>query len=188
MAPCMRPFSRGCRRYAVAIGASCTPPTRPARTALAVRRRHPVCATDGEECASSRCLPGSYILQELFRPPLTLTHGDAHIENVFFHSRFSGGAMFIDFGNMMFSQGMYDVAFYMVNSMEVVDRRALEKQVRARTRSFGARPLPQWPHASIVCPIPLRHAWTDHVPRSRARGVLPPGAPSLAPPTVCAPV
>ena len=26
-----------------------------------------------------------WLLQELFRPPLTLTHGDAHIENVFFH-------------------------------------------------------------------------------------------------------
>lgn len=70
-----------------------------------------------------------WLLQELFRPPLTLTHGDAHIENVFFHSRFDGGASFIDFGNMMFSQAMYDVAFYMVNSLEVADRRALEKPI-----------------------------------------------------------
>lgn len=45
-----------------------------------------------------------YIIQQLFKPPLTMAHGDAHIENVFFHERFPGGVCFVDFGNMMFSQ------------------------------------------------------------------------------------
>ena len=47
-----------------------------------------------------------------------MCHGDAHIENVFFHDRFPGGASWIDFGNVMFSPGMSDVAFFTVNSME----------------------------------------------------------------------
>jgi thiamine kinase-like enzyme len=68
-----------------------------------------------------------YIIQQLFKPPLTMAHGDAHIENVFFHERFPGGVCFVDFGNMMFSQGMCDVAFYVVNSLQVADRRAQEE-------------------------------------------------------------
>ena len=50
-----------------------------------------------------------YIMSELFKPPLTMCHGDAHIENVFFHSRFAGSCAFIDFGNMMFSPGTSDM-------------------------------------------------------------------------------
>ena len=72
-----------------------------------------------------------YILNELMRPPLTLTHGDAHIENVFYGERFSGSCAFIDFGNMMFSQGTYDVAFFMAHSLDVEVRRAHEKAVVA---------------------------------------------------------
>ena len=30
-----------------------------------------------------------YIMSELFKPPLTLCHGDAHLENVFFDERFA---------------------------------------------------------------------------------------------------
>ena len=30
-------------------------------------------------------------MRELFRSPLTLVHGDAHIENVFFGEQFEGG-------------------------------------------------------------------------------------------------
>ena len=32
-----------------------------------------------------------WIVTECLRPPLTLTHGDAHIENAFFDQRFDGG-------------------------------------------------------------------------------------------------
>ena len=70
-----------------------------------------------------------YILQELFRPPLTMIHGDAHIENVFYDQRFSGNCAFIDFGNMMFSQGVYDVSFFMAHSLDVETRRRHEKEV-----------------------------------------------------------
>ena len=36
--------------------------------------------------------------RELVRPPLTLCHGDCHLENIFFGEHFEGGCMFIDFG------------------------------------------------------------------------------------------
>ena len=39
-----------------------------------------------------------YIHAELFRRPLTLCHGDCHLENIFFGEHFEGGCMFIDFG------------------------------------------------------------------------------------------
>ena len=78
-----------------------------------------------------------YILQELFRPPLTLTHGDAHIENLFFAPRFAGGVSFLDFGNMMFSQAMYDIAFFTVNSLEV--RAMAPMRVAARRVPLASR-------------------------------------------------
>ena len=85
-----------------------------------------------------------FIVQECLKPPLTLTHGDAHIENAFFDARFvaasaaaavrgeakhgaaPSGAAFIDFGNMMFSPCTSDVAFFLVHSLDVGVRRALE--------------------------------------------------------------
>ena len=38
------------------------------------------------------------VARELVRPPLTLCHGDCHLENIFFGEHFEGGCMFIDFG------------------------------------------------------------------------------------------
>jgi hypothetical protein len=70
-----------------------------------------------------------FIVNECLRGPLTLTHGDAHIENVFFDERFDGGAAFIDFGNAMFSPGTSDVAFFMVHSLEPDVRRAHEAEL-----------------------------------------------------------
>ena len=69
-----------------------------------------------------------FIVTECLREPLTLTHGDAHIENAFFDKRFEpGGLAFIDFGNMMFSPGTSDIAFFMVHSLDVEVRRAHEE-------------------------------------------------------------
>lgn len=96
-----------------------------------------------------------YILEELFKPPLTMTHGDAHIENVFFHSRFSGGAAFIDFGNMMFSQGMYDIAFFVVNSLEPEVRRAMERQIVEHYQACLV--------ANGVTSYTRERAWNDYV-------------------------
>ena len=45
-----------------------------------------------------------YILDTLFAPPLTLCHGDVHLDNLFFHDDFPQGLKAIDFGNMIFSQ------------------------------------------------------------------------------------
>ena len=50
------------------------------------------------------------VARELVRPPLTLCHGDAHLENIFFAEHFEGGCMFIDFGLTGFGQALSDVA------------------------------------------------------------------------------
>ena len=96
-----------------------------------------------------------FILEELFKPPLTLTHGDAHIENIFFDSRFSGGASFIDFGNMMFSQGMYDIAFFTVNSLEPEVRRRVEKDLVEHYHACLV--------ANGVTNYSAERAWSDYV-------------------------
>jgi len=70
-----------------------------------------------------------YILDELFRPPLTLCHGDVHLDNMFFNEGFSTGIKAIDFGNMIFSQAMFDVAFFLGTNLDVPVRRKLEKEL-----------------------------------------------------------
>ena len=44
------------------------------------------------------------IFRRLFAKPLTLCHGDAHLDNIFFNERFADGCALVDFGNMMFGQ------------------------------------------------------------------------------------
>lgn len=68
-----------------------------------------------------------YLTKQLFRPPLTLCHCDTHLENVFFHERYPGGAAFIDFGNMRFQHALSDVAFFLGTCVEPDVRRQHEK-------------------------------------------------------------
>ena len=97
-----------------------------------------------------------YIQRELFKPPLTMCHGDAHIENVFYHPRFAGGCAFIDFGNMMFGPGVSDVAFFMVHSLDVDVRRNVEE---ATVRAY---------HAALIAngvdeaAFPWERCWRDY--------------------------
>jgi len=98
-----------------------------------------------------------FIVNECLRPPLTLTHGDAHIENAFFDARFEPtGTSFIDFGNMMFSPGTSDIAFFMVHSLDVEVRRAHEED------------LVKHYHASLVAngvngaKYPYERCWHDY--------------------------
>ena len=60
-----------------------------------------------------------FILDELLRPPLTLCHGDVHLDNLFFDDTFKSGVKVIDFGNMIFSQGGFDVAFFLATNLDV---------------------------------------------------------------------
>uniref|UniRef100_A0A7S4HEQ4 CHK kinase-like domain-containing protein n=1 Tax=Prymnesium polylepis TaxID=72548 RepID=A0A7S4HEQ4_9EUKA len=69
------------------------------------------------------------IFRELFAEPLTLCHGDAHLDNIFFHERFSDGCALVDFGNMMFGQGLSDVAFFLATNVSVETRRQHENTV-----------------------------------------------------------
>ena len=66
------------------------------------------------------------VARELVRPPLTLCHGDAHLENVFFAEHFEGGCMFIDFGLTAFGQALGDVAMVVAAGMRPDVRRAHE--------------------------------------------------------------
>ena len=45
-----------------------------------------------------------YLVRRLFTPPLTVCHGDVHLDNIFFSPDFPGGLKMIDFGNMFFGQ------------------------------------------------------------------------------------
>ena len=67
------------------------------------------------------------IVNMLFRHPLTLTHGDAHLENIFFGEQYPGGCAFIDFGLTAFGNALSDVATVIGGGMPVEARRAHEQ-------------------------------------------------------------
>lgn len=67
------------------------------------------------------------IVRELHRHPLTLTHGDAHLENIFFGEQYPGGCAFIDFGLTMFGQALSDVATILGGGLPIEMRREKEK-------------------------------------------------------------
>jgi hypothetical protein len=86
------------------------------------------------------------IVNELFKHPLTLTHGDAHLENIFFGEQYPGGCAFIDFGLTMFGQALSDVATVIGGGMPVAARReheqTLVRQYHACLCEFGVKSYP----------------------------------------------
>ena len=76
------------------------------------------------------------IVRELFRHPLTLCHGDAHLENIFFGEHYQGGCAFIDFGLTMFGQALCDVATVIGGGMPVQARRDHEQTLVKRYHAF----------------------------------------------------
>lgn len=82
-----------------------------------------------------------HVMRQCLRPPLTLVHGDCHLENIFFHDRYPGGCAFIDFGNMHFGQSLADVSFFLATNLEPDVRRSLERDLLGRYHatlvSFG---------------------------------------------------
>lgn len=73
-----------------------------------------------------------WVTKQLLRPPLTLCHCDSHLENIFFHERYAGGAAFIDFGNMRFQHALSDVAFFLGTCLEPEVRREHEMALLKR--------------------------------------------------------
>jgi len=69
------------------------------------------------------------ITKQLLQDPLTLCHCDTHLDNVFFHDRYTGGCGFIDFGNMRFQNALSDVSFFMATCVEPDVRAKLEKDL-----------------------------------------------------------
>ena len=69
------------------------------------------------------------LVNALFHPPLTLVHGDAHLENIFFGEQFEGGCTFIDFGLTMFGRALADVAMVVGQGIPVDVRREHEREL-----------------------------------------------------------
>jgi len=86
------------------------------------------------------------MVRELFRHPLTLCHGDAHLENIFFGEQYPGGCAFIDFGLSMFGQALSDVSTVIGGGMPVDARReheaTLVKQYWSCLCEFGVKDYP----------------------------------------------
>ena len=68
-----------------------------------------------------------FLVRRLFEPPLTVCHGDVHLDNLFFDEFFPGGLKMIDFGNMFFGQGCNDLAFFLGTNLEPEVRRQHEE-------------------------------------------------------------
>ena len=73
-----------------------------------------------------------HLVRRLFEPPLTVCHGDVHLDNVFFSPSFPGGLKMIDFGNMFFGQGCNDLAFFLGTNLEPEVRRRHEEPLLRR--------------------------------------------------------
>ena len=73
-----------------------------------------------------------YLVRRLFEPPLTVCHGDVHLDNIFFDASFPGGLKMIDFGNMFFGQGCNDLAFFLGTNLEPEVRRKHEQELVRR--------------------------------------------------------
>jgi aminoglycoside phosphotransferase (APT) family kinase protein len=59
-------------------------------------------------------------------PPLTLIHGDSHVGNLYFED---GRAGLLDWQVVQRGQGIRDVAYFAINSLEVEDRRSWEDEL-----------------------------------------------------------
>ena len=65
----------------------------------------------------------------LGRPPLTLTHGDMRLDNLFFSSQPSGALTIIDWQMVGAGRGAVDVARFIALSLTTEQRRADEKRL-----------------------------------------------------------
>lgn len=63
--------------------------------------------------------------------PLSLVHGDCHLENLFFGPEYEGGVAFIDFGLVSFGPPLVDVATLLGGGMPTEARRAHERELVA---------------------------------------------------------
>jgi hypothetical protein len=73
-----------------------------------------------------------YMMRELHKPPHTVCHGDVHLDNIFFSDQFGKtleGIKLIDFGNMVFMPGTFDLAYFLGQNLEPELRRAHEREL-----------------------------------------------------------
>ena len=104
------------------------------------------------------------LVRMMFEAPLTLTHGDVHLDNIFFDESWAnkttgaGGFKLIDFGNMQFLQGMFDVASLVGTCIEPDARRAMEKSLIER---YHAK-LTEGISAAQAAAYPLERCWRDY--------------------------
>jgi len=65
----------------------------------------------------------------VFADPLTLCHGDVHLDNIFFDESFPMGLKMIDFGNIQIAQAGFDVAYFLGQNVEPELRRTCEAEL-----------------------------------------------------------
>uniref|UniRef100_A0A7S4F895 CHK kinase-like domain-containing protein n=1 Tax=Chrysotila carterae TaxID=13221 RepID=A0A7S4F895_CHRCT len=70
-----------------------------------------------------------WFVDQVFTPPFTVCHGDVHLDNIFFNDEWPTGIKMIDFGNIQFGQGMFDVAYFMGTNIEPDLRRAHQDEL-----------------------------------------------------------
>ncbi len=72
------------------------------------------------------------VIEHLGRPPLTITHGDFRIDNLFFAPKSSSRpVVVIDWQIAMRSRGVFDVAYFLGTSLQTSVRRRDERQLIA---------------------------------------------------------
>mmetsp|Transcript_39169 Transcript_39169/g.117249 ORF Transcript_39169/g.117249 Transcript_39169/m.117249 type:complete len:483 (+) Transcript_39169:75-1523(+) len=70
-----------------------------------------------------------WFVREVYKPPLTLCHGDVHLDNIFFDESFPTGMKMIDFGNICIAQAGFDVAYFLAQNIEPELRRTCEAEL-----------------------------------------------------------
>ncbi len=94
----------------------------------------------------------------MFKAPLTLAHGDVHLDNIFFNESFAQGLKLIDFGNIMILQGCFDVASFIGTCLDPPFRRAHEADLIGHYHATLTDALP----AEKAAAFPLERCWRDY--------------------------
>ncbi len=103
------------------------------------------------------------LVRMMVEAPLTLTHGDVHLDNIFFDDKWrnasgGGGFKLIDFGNMQFLQGCFDVASLLGTCIEPAARAAHEKTL---IEAYHRKLVDGLSHEAAAA-YPLERCWRDY--------------------------
>jgi len=85
-------------------------------------------------------------LQRLLACPLALTHGDSHAENLFLRAGDDPAAVWFDFGTFAFRPAVWDVALFLIASLEPEARASNEENlVKCYSEALEAKGIEKYP-------------------------------------------